>query len=179
MRSCSQPGTTLLVIGMLLAAGHGHADDSLVAVLVHGPETPVEAGAAIPIVVDIVNNLDRPITHATYSLTPTANNDETRGITVQAVYRDQMERGSIPVVATPVVGIRHAIPVHAIDPGGQLRIRLDASKWKIADGWKPGHYNLSVRVTHLQAGPSITMSVTSTLCEFEIRHKATTERPQR
>jgi hypothetical protein len=175
MWSCAQPGTTLLIIGMLLAAGHGHADDSLVTVLVHGPETPVETGAAIPIVVDIVNNLDQPITHAAYSLTPTANNDETQGITVQAVYRDQMERGSIPVVAAPVVGIRHAIPVHTIEPGGQLRIRLDASKWEIADGWRPGHYTLSVRVTHLRAGPSITMSVTSTLCEFEIRHKATTE----
>ena len=171
----SKLGTTLLVCGVLLTAGSVHADEPLVAVLVHGPDSPVDFGGTIPIVVDIVNNLDRPITHATYSLTPTADNDETRGITVQAVYRDRMERGSIPVVATPVVRNRHAIPVHTIEPGGQLRLRLDASKWRIANGWKPGHYNLSVRVTHLRAGPSTTLSVTSTLCEFEIRHKATAE----
>jgi hypothetical protein len=89
------------------------------------------------------------------------------------VYRDGMDRGSIPIVAAPVVGDRHAIPVHTIEPGGKLRVRLDASKWQIAGGWKPGHYNLSVRVTELRASSSIIMSVTSTLCDFEIRDKAT------
>jgi hypothetical protein len=175
MASCLLLRSTLLVVGALLAAGTANADEPLVAVLVHCPDGPVDAAASIPIIVDIVNNLDRPITHAAYSLTPTANNDETRGITVQAVYRDRMEKGSIPIVAAPVVGNRHAIPVHTIESGGQLRVHLDASKWQIADGWKPGHYHLSVRATHLRAGPSVTMSVTSTLCEFDIRHKATTD----
>ena len=92
MPNCSQLETKRLVWGALLAAGGVHADEPLVAVLVHGPESPVDVGAAIPIVVDIANNLDQPITHAAYFLAPTANNDEARGITVQAVYRDRMER---------------------------------------------------------------------------------------
>ena len=49
------------------------------------------------------------------------------------------------------------------------------SKWQITDGWKPGKYKLSVRVTHLGAGPTTTLSVTSKLCEFVIRQKATTD----
>jgi hypothetical protein len=175
MPNCLQLRRTLLVCGVLLAGGNAHADEPLVAVFTHCPDGPLDVAAAIPIIVEIVNNLDRPITHAAYSLTPTDNNDETWGITVQAVYRDRMDKGSIPIVAAPVAGNRHAIPVHTIEPGGQLRVRLDASKWQIADGWQPGQYSLSVRVTHLQAGPGITMSVTSTLCAFEIRHKATTE----
>ena len=163
-----QLGTTLLVCGVLLTAGSVHADEPLVAVLVQCPDSPVDFGGAIPLVVDIVNNLDQPITHAAYSLVPTANNDETRGITVQAVYRDEMLKGGIPVVAVPTVGIRHAIPVHTIEPGGQLRIRLEASKWQISDGWKPGQYKLSVRVTDLRAGPYTTLTVTSRICEFVI-----------
>jgi hypothetical protein len=174
MPSCSLFKTTLLFCGMLVAGGNVYANEPLVAVLVQCPDSPVDVEAAIPIVVDIVNNLDRAITHAAYSLTPTTNNDETLGITVQAVYRDRMESGSIPVVAAPTIGNRHAIPVHTIEPGGRLRVGLDASKWQIADGWKPGVYKLSVRVTHLGAGPSVTLSVTSKLCEFEIHHKATT-----
>jgi hypothetical protein len=173
MPSCLKLRSKLIVCWVLFAAGNVHAGEPLVAVSIQCPDAPVDVTAAIPIIVDIVNNLDRPITHAAFSLTPTANNDETRGITVQAVYRDRMEKGHIPIVAAPVVGNRHAIPVHTIEAGDQLRISLDASKWQIADGWKPGHYNLSVRVTQLRAGPSITMSVTSTLCDFEIRHKAT------
>lgn len=169
----SKLGTTLLVCGVLLAAGNAHADEPLVAILVHGPDSPVDFGDSIPLVVDIVNNLDRPITHAAYSLVPTANNDETRGITIQAVYRDQMIKGGIPVVAVPTVGIRHAIPVHTIEPGGRLRIRLDASKWQITDGWKPGQYKVSVRVTDLRVGPSTILTVTSTIFEFVIRQRAT------
>ena len=175
MPTCLHFFLALLVCGVLLAAGNANADESLVEVLVHCPDVPVEAAAAIPLTVDIVNKLDQPVTHAAYSLTPTADNDETRGITVQAVYRDRMEKGSISILAAPVVRERHAVPVHTIEPGGQLRVQLDASKWQIAEGWRPGHYSLSVRVTDLRAGPTMTMSVTSTLCEFDIRHLGTTQ----
>jgi hypothetical protein len=169
----SKLATVLLVCSALLTAGSVHAEKPLVEVHVRGPASPVDFGDTIPIVVDIVNNLDRSITHAAYSLTPTSDNDEAQGVTVQAVYRDQMEKGSIPIESVPTVASRHAIPLHTIEPGERLQVYLDASKWQIADGWKPGEYKLSVRVTHLGAGPGITLSVTSNLCEFVIRHMTT------
>ena len=161
-------GTALLAGLLPVAAGSADALQPLVAVRAYCPGGSANAGAAIPVTVEIVNNLDRPIHHAAYSLTPTDLNDETLGITIQAVYRDRMDQGSIPVVSRPSLELRHATPVHRIDPGEMLQVHIDASKWEIEDGWKPGRYTVSIRVTELRVGTHATISVTSELLEFEI-----------
>ena len=100
---------TVLLAGLLpVAAGSADAVKPLVAVHAYCPEGPANTGAAIPVTVEIVNNLDRPIHHAAYSLTPTDLNDEALGVTIQAVYRDRLDRGFVPVVSRPSLELRHA-----------------------------------------------------------------------
>ena len=127
-------------------------------------------GGGIPLVVELRNNMKRPLRHASPSLVPTDKNYETIGLDIQAVYRDTFEKGSLRNVTRPLVDFPHALPTHEVPPGGTLIIKTDARKWQIEGGWIPGRYWISVRMGYLTVDPWTTLSVTSRdLCSFEIR----------
>jgi hypothetical protein len=140
-------------------------------VIVRGAVTPgvLTVGAPMPLTVELTNNLDRPVSIACYSLTPTPENDETLCFTVQAVYRDGFDRGAVRMLARPPAEMRHAVPLHTVSPGQSLRIVSDLGKWKIEGEWRPGRYWVSVRVDGIRIDKQTTMSVLSELLQLEIR----------
>lgn len=49
-----------------------------------------------------------------------------------------------------------------------VTIKTDARKWKLQDGWLPGHYQITIRVDYLTVDRYSTLSVLSDPVGFKI-----------
>lgn len=152
------------------AAEPGPHSDRQVPLVVTGKMEPgtIKAGKPIPLTVTITNGLPASVRHSTYSLEPRDWNGETVNISLVDIYRDGTMNlyRKRPKVKPPmyIAGMGS----HEIKPGETLTIKTDARKWKLQDGWLPGHYKITVRVDYLTLDRYSTLSVLSDLVEFRI-----------
>lgn len=128
-------------------------------------------GEPILIDVEIKNELKEEIRVSTYSSSPTAWNAETLGVELPDIYRLPtasqiwLERPKIDNPPRPISGPSwRAIPAQA----SWVRT-IDASKWKVREGWIAGKYEMKVRADKLDVDKHSWMSVTSDPITFEIR----------
>lgn len=167
--------TTLLLIVLIHASFESRAkgDERLIPVVVTGTVKPavVKAGRVIPLTVKITNGFPGNIGYTTYSLTPNDWNGETVQLTLVNIYRDGKARNlmeeSPKINVPPIIA---GMSAHDIKPGGSLAVETDASKWKIAGGWRPGKYTADVRIENLSVdGDRCILSVYSEPFEFEVQ----------
>jgi hypothetical protein len=129
----------------------------------------IREGEAIPLTITVSNGLPARIYHNTFSLTPTDWNGETMGISLVDIYRDRPFNLYLarPEIRCPnnVSGMGR----QAIESGDTLSVRTDARKWTLRDGWKSGHYTLTIRVDNLTADDYSKVSVMSDPVEFVIK----------
>jgi hypothetical protein len=145
--------------------------DRQIPVFVRGRVEPAVVGVDEPIelIVSVTNGLPRVIYHSGSWTEPVEWNGETISISIVDIYRDG-EPGNLffsrPEVTLPsgVSGIGRV----RIESGRSLSVRTDASKWTLRDGWLPGDYRITVRVSNLAVDDYCTVSVTSDPVEFTI-----------
>jgi hypothetical protein len=129
----------------------------------------IPAGNGIPLVVRVTNGLDDAIEFHGYGTEANDWNAETVSVSFFDIYRDG-DDGQLflaaPKVEPPltIAGMSRQV----IRPGESLRIEIDARKWTIRDGWKPGHYRAVVQVKYLRADEYCTLNVLSDPFEFDI-----------
>jgi len=170
---------SLCLVVTVVVGAQGFAEpiprtDGQIDVVVRGQVTPavVKAGEPIPLAVTVSNGLGAYIHHSTYSLTPNDWNGETHNISLVDIYRDGKEFNLY--LARPKANPPHLVSGvggRGIKAGESLRIETDARKWKLRDGWLPGHYKVIVRVDRLRIDPYWTLSVLSDPFEFVIEDK--------
>lgn len=128
------------------------------------------ADSALPLRVDIHNDLPGEIALSTFTLIPNEWNGETSPLTLLDVSRD----GALPHLTTvrPKVEAPSTISGmggHRIAPGSALSLRTDLRKWSVDGGWSPGTYRAIVRVERLVIdGGRCHLSIESAPFEFEI-----------
>ena len=157
-----------LVVMITFVARPAESRPSLVAVKVQADSATTKAGNPVYLTIAITNNLDSEVLVSCLSQVPSATNAETIGITLQAIYREGREGGSIPIVRKPHIQLPHALPVCKIRPHGTHTIKTDATKWGIEGGWVPGKYTASMLVEEIRVDTKVTMRVLSDLFEFRI-----------
>jgi len=131
----------------------------------------VERDGAIPVSVVITNGLEGSIEYSSFSLVPNAWNGETVHLALVDIRRDGQPQGLFverPRVEAPVhvAGMTR----HVIAPGKSTTIATDLRKWKIREGWKPGKYEITLRVEGLSTDDGhCVLSVHSDPLEFQIK----------
>jgi len=111
----------------------------------------------------IENRSTLPIRVSGFGDTPTSWNAETAGVSLVDISRDGQQRNLY--LQRPVVTPPHTISGQSsrmVPPGGIYARQIDAAKWLIADGWKPGRYQVSIRADALHLDNHTTAWVLST-----------------
>lgn len=153
------------------------------AVLAHVPKRQIDVtlaavpsregymhGERIPVTLVITNGLSGEIGFATFATEPNPWNGETYGCSLVDVYRDG-QPGNL-YLARPELHVPHSVSgpgVKYVRPGESFQIALDASKWRLRDGWGKGKYEAVFRVDGIIADEYVRLSVLSEPVAFEVR----------
>lgn len=107
-------------------------------------------GEPIAVEVTVTNNLPGDVGVTGFGFEPNEWNAETSTVCPEDVYRDGVVLNRLigkPEVKPP----RHVAGQsgRGVMPGASLKIVLHLDKWTIVDGWKPGTYDVTIRVNRL------------------------------
>ncbi len=130
----------------------------------------IKTGEPIPFILTLSNGLSSSIYYSTFSPSPNDWNGETYNVSLVDIYRDD-KAGSL-YLARPNIDVPIAVSGagrREIKPGGNIKIQIDARKWKLKDEWLPGRYRVTVRIDNLKVDEYTMLSVLTDPVEFEIK----------
>ena len=130
----------------------------------------VKTGESIPLILTVSNGLSSSIYFSTFSLTPNDWNGETYHVSLVDIYRD--DKADNLYLARPMIDVPITISGvgrREIKPGDNIKIQIDARKWKLRDDWLPGRYRVTVRIDNLKVDEYSVLSVLTDPVEFEIK----------
>jgi hypothetical protein len=110
----------------------------------------------------LTNGSSRPIRFTTFSAEPNEWNGETFNISLVDVHRNGQKRNLY--LARPELKGLLAISnpgSRSIQPGKNLRVTIDMSKWGIDGDWIKGEYELVFRMDNITVEDKISMSILS------------------
>jgi len=165
-------GVGCFVVGAIVLAGDDRpAPRRQIPIVVSAKvdSAAIREGDAIPLTITISNGLPGRIYHSTFSVTPTDWNGETIGVSLVDIYRDRPFNLYLSRPEAKCPDNISGMGSRAIEPGDSLAVKTDAKKWTLRDGWKRGHYTITVRVDNLRIDDYSKVSVLSDPFEFEIK----------
>jgi len=150
----------------------GKKAERIIPVTVHGlvRRPIIQSNEPVPLSIAILNGLHSSIHISTFSLESNNWNGETLSIDLVDIRRneDPMNLYYARPEIRPPTNISGPKAVE-IEAGETLYIHTDARKWKLRDGWRPGQYEITLRVNNLTADNFCRLSVLSAPICFQIR----------
>ena len=110
----------------------------------------------------LTNGLSRPIRFKIFSTEPSELNGETFNISLVDVYRNG-EKRNLYLARPELRGLltMSGPGSRSIQPGKNLRVTIDMSKWRIDGDWIQGEYELVFRMDNITVEDKISMSILS------------------
>ncbi|MEW6366565.1 MAG: hypothetical protein AB1714_18205 [Acidobacteriota bacterium] len=121
-----------------------------------------KSGKPLLMSLTLTNDSSRPIRFTTFSTEPNEWNGETFNISLVDVHRIGERRNLC--LARPELRVPLTVSgpgSHSIQPGRNLRVTIDTSKWRIDGDWIKGEYALVFRMDNITVEDKISISILS------------------
>ena len=161
---------SLMVLSVVAPAGQ-FPDRQISVFVVARPQKAIFIlGEPILVDIEIRNELKGEIRLNAYSFVPNDWNGETLCVELPDIYRlpdiVQISRERPKITPPKYLSGSGWVPI----PAGTSRVKtIDVSKWKLADGWGQGKYQILVRVDKIDVDRYTWMSISSDPIVIEIR----------
>ena len=165
---------TLTGRGNVLLAQKRAEQDRVIPIVVTG-RTPalIKEGDRIPLTITIRNGFKKRIDFLSFATKPNPGNLELRNVSVLSIHREGEERDLIlnaPVFADIALeDFRSLSPgLVTIPPADSGSIQTELTKWTVRGGWRPGRYQVSVRIREIRVDRFSSVTVDSELITFVV-----------